>query len=573
MKPSQFVKDVVVVNCTVPAVLLAWDAWHGRLGANPVNFAIRTTGDLALIFLTLTLAVTPVSRLMHWSWLAPYRRIMGVCAFFHAALHFVIYFGLDRGGNVGDTLSEMVKRPYLTVGAVALVLMVPLAATSSDAMIRRLGGRRWKRLHRLAYAVAAAASLHFYMQVKADTSRPLAFAAVIGALFLYRVGSHYRRLLSDSRTLRSGGLAQAGGAPATAAPPKFWKGRLKVARVFDESTDVRTFRLTPIDGGPLPFVHLPGQYLNVSLDVDGTKLVRSYTIASPPSRGRYCEITVKREPHGAASRRLHEAVREGDLLDVSAPAGRFTFTGAEAPDVVLIAGGVGVTPIMAKVRYLTDVGWGGAIDFIYSVKTRRDLVFHEELEYLARRHPNLRITTVLSREDDPAWTGPRGRITPSLLTAAAPGIASRRVHLCGPTAMMDDVRNMLLDLGVPTERIHVESFVRPAAAPEAPREVRPSVQAATTPNGEPFDSPSVTFARSGRTTPVPPDESILEASERLGVGIPYDCRAGVCGQCKVQLLSGDVAMAASDALDPFDRAAGRILSCQARCLNEVVVDV
>jgi DMSO/TMAO reductase YedYZ heme-binding membrane subunit len=150
MKVTRFARFIVLLNCAVPATLLGWDAWRGDLGANPVNFAIRTSGLLALIFLVLTLLVTPASRITGWGWLTQFRRMLGLYAFFHTCLHFSIFFGFDRGASVSGTLSEIVKRPYLMVGTLGLVLMVPLAATSTDAMIRRLGGKRWKTLHRLA---------------------------------------------------------------------------------------------------------------------------------------------------------------------------------------------------------------------------------------------------------------------------------------------------------------------------------------------------------------------------------------------------------------------------------------
>ena len=149
MKVTAFGKFVVATNCAVPAVLLAWDGWHGQLGANPVRFAILTTGLLALIFIMLTLAITPLSRATKWSWLAPFRRILGLFAFFHACLHFLIFFWFDREANVLGTLSEITMRTYLMVGIVGLVLMVPLAITSTNSMIKRLGPKRWKLLHRL----------------------------------------------------------------------------------------------------------------------------------------------------------------------------------------------------------------------------------------------------------------------------------------------------------------------------------------------------------------------------------------------------------------------------------------
>ena len=189
----RFAKLLVLVNAAVPAALLGWDAWHHQLGANPVNFAILTTGLMALIFLLLTLAVTPLRKLTGLNWIIFSRRTLGLYAFFYALLHFLIFFSLDRGFSVSSTLSEMVKRKYLLVGITGLLVMVPLAVTSTNAMIKRLGGKRWRALHRLAYVAAIAGVIHYYMQVKKDVRQPLAFAAVLAVLLGWRLVEYWRR--------------------------------------------------------------------------------------------------------------------------------------------------------------------------------------------------------------------------------------------------------------------------------------------------------------------------------------------------------------------------------------------
>jgi glycine betaine catabolism B len=580
MKIDRFTKTVVLLNCIVPITLLGWDAWHGDLGANPVNFAIRTTGMLSLLFLLMSLAVTPASRILGWGWLGQFRRMLGLNAFFHTALHFFLFFAFDRGANVGDTASEILMRPYLMVGTVGLVLMAPLAATSTNGMIKRLGPIRWKSLHRLAYVAAAAGALHYYMLVKADVSQPTALATVLGILLLYRLGAHYWQLRTDARKYRSGPPpAQPSlSVPAsTAAPSKTWTGKLRVIQVFEETPDVRTFRLASTNGPELPFDFFPGQFLSLTLDIGGQKVRRSYTIASSPTRIGYCELTVKREPKGLASRHLHEAVKVGDLLEVRAPAGKFKFTGTEANSVVLIAGGVGITPLMSQIRYLTDLSWPGDIFLVFSVKTERDIIFRDELDVLKRRHPNLHVTVTLTRDDGAAWSGDRGRITPALLSRVVPDIAARRVYVCGPTEMTDPTRQMLRDLGVPDKAIQVESFASPSRAAASISGVAPKEQAnpaTVTPPaeaGEEGDA-TVTFARSGKSAPAPVRQTVLETAEALGVSIHYECRAGICGQCKTKLLAGRVAMDAEDALDAMDRANNVILSCQARCVGQVVVE-
>ncbi|MGO8764627.1 MAG: sulfite oxidase heme-binding subunit YedZ [Limisphaerales bacterium] len=194
MKESdiQFAKLLVLVNGIVPLVLLGWDAKHHTLGANSENFAILTTGMMTLIFLMLTMAVTPLRKLTGLNWLIQLRRMLGLFAFFYGCIHFSLFFTLDREWSISSTLTEMVKRKYLIIGSIGLISMIPLAITSTNGMIKRLGGKRWRALHRLAYVAAIAGVIHFYMQVKADVRLPLAFAGVLAILLGYRLMEYVR---------------------------------------------------------------------------------------------------------------------------------------------------------------------------------------------------------------------------------------------------------------------------------------------------------------------------------------------------------------------------------------------
>jgi len=189
----RFIKLLILVNGLVPLALLMWDQGHHQLGANPQNFLILTTGMMTLIFLVLTMAVTPLRKITGLNWLIQFRRMLGLFAFFYGCLHFLCFFSLDRGFSVSSTLTEMLKRKYLILGSTALLVMVPLAITSTNGMIKRLGGKRWRALHRLAYVAAIAGVIHYYMQVKADTRQPLVFAAVLAVLLGYRLVVHLRQ--------------------------------------------------------------------------------------------------------------------------------------------------------------------------------------------------------------------------------------------------------------------------------------------------------------------------------------------------------------------------------------------
>lgn len=573
MSNLDFARWLVVVNGAVPIAVLAWDAFRGDLGANPESFALHTTGLMALIFLCLTLLITPLRVVTDLNWLVLFRRSLGIYAFFYACAHFAIFFISDRSLSIPGTVHEIVTRVYLIIGALALVLMIPLAVTSTGAMVKRLGAKRWHLLHELIYLSIIAGSVHFYMQAKSDKRLPTAFLIVVTMLLGYRFVAHYVKLWRDAGAKPP---APSAWGAAIARRPKFWTGQLRIARKFDETPGVRTFRLVPIDGRKLPFDYAAGQYLNLSVIIDGKRVNRSYTIASSPTRIGYCELTIKREETGAASRHLHDMLKEGELLNVSAPAGRFTFTGDEADSIVLIGGGVGITPLMSVVRSLTDRCWPGEIFLIYAVKTQAGIIFRRELSILEERFPNLHVTITLSREPDGNWTGARGRITTELLNRVVPEISRRLVHLCGPAEMMPRVEQMLRDLGVAKPQIKTEVFQSggQVIAESIPGQEAnpPSIPFATSVPGTNAngDGAQITFALSGKTASAG-GSTVLEAAEEAGVNINFECRSGICGTCKTRLLSGRVEMETQDALSAADVANHLILACQAKPLEDIIV--
>jgi methionine sulfoxide reductase heme-binding subunit len=179
-------KPFVFVVCLIPFVQLAYKAYTGDLGVNPIEFITHFTGDWTLTFLLATLSVTPLRRISGWNDLIKFRRMLGLFAFFCAILHFSTYIVLDHFFDFQRIGKDIVKRPYVTVGFTAFVLMIPLAITSTAAMIRRLG-KRWQQLHRLIYIAAIAGVIHFYWLVKADIRRPLQYATVLLILLGYRL--------------------------------------------------------------------------------------------------------------------------------------------------------------------------------------------------------------------------------------------------------------------------------------------------------------------------------------------------------------------------------------------------
>ena len=183
----KFAKVLVFINCLVPLTLLSWDAAHDRLGANPLEFVTRTTGMLTLVFLLLSLSVTPLRKYTGYNWLVKFRRMIGLYAFFYASLHFITYLWFDKFFNVKNIVSDTFARPFISVGMLTFFLLVPLAATSTNNMIKRLGGKRWNKLHKLAYVAGIGGVLHYWMLVKSDTSQPLLFIGALTLLLLYRL--------------------------------------------------------------------------------------------------------------------------------------------------------------------------------------------------------------------------------------------------------------------------------------------------------------------------------------------------------------------------------------------------
>jgi sulfoxide reductase heme-binding subunit YedZ len=182
-----FPKLVILVNALIPLVLLLWDLYHKRVGPNPLEFATRTTGMFTLVFLCLTLAVTPLRKIFRVNSLVKVRRMLGLFAFFYGSLHLLTYIWFDRQFHLLSTLEDIGRRPFILAGMTAFVLMVPLAITSTNRMVKRLGGKRWARLHRLSYLAAVAGVVHFWMLVKSDTSLPFTFAFIVLFLLGYRV--------------------------------------------------------------------------------------------------------------------------------------------------------------------------------------------------------------------------------------------------------------------------------------------------------------------------------------------------------------------------------------------------
>jgi methionine sulfoxide reductase heme-binding subunit len=201
----RYFKPVIFLACLAPLASLAWRGFHAELGANPIEAITHSTGTCTLVFLLITLSVTPLRRLTRQYWLINLRRMFGLFAFFYGCLHLTTYVWLDKFFDVHEMLADIAKRRFITAGLAGFVLMIPLALTSTKGWIRRLGGKRWQALHRLIYLSAAAGVIHYIWLVKADLRSPLRYAFVLLVLLTYRMVA----------SITSRPKARAGVAPAT----------------------------------------------------------------------------------------------------------------------------------------------------------------------------------------------------------------------------------------------------------------------------------------------------------------------------------------------------------------------
>jgi sulfoxide reductase heme-binding subunit YedZ len=186
---SKWTKVVVFLFSLIPFVGLLDRILHDRLGANPVEFIQHATGDWTLRFLIFTLCITPFRKLFKLPELIRFRRMLGLFAFFYVCLHFLTYLGPDQSFDVSAMWKDVAKRPFITVGFLGFVLLIPLALTSTAGWIRRLGGKRWQLLHRAIYITAVAGVIHYYWLVKSDVRKPLFYGSLVAILLIWRVGS------------------------------------------------------------------------------------------------------------------------------------------------------------------------------------------------------------------------------------------------------------------------------------------------------------------------------------------------------------------------------------------------
>jgi ferredoxin-NADP reductase len=332
---------------------------------------------------------------------------------------------------------------------------------------------------------------------------------------------------------------------------------LRLASITPQTDDSKTLRFIVPNDQKLNA--RPGQFLTFSFLFDGKKVIRSYSICSSPASSGYVEITPKRVSTGCVSIFLNDRATIGMTIEARGAFGRFCFDESKHRNIVLLAAGSGITPMMAMLRYIDDLCLDTSVTLLYCVRTNSDVIFHDELARLQARLRNFQYHLLLSQPHT-EWDGPRGHISREFVERTVKEIALQDFFLCGPPPFMDAGRAILNGLGVKPEHIMQETFG--GAAPK------------TAPSGPVADQTDavVEFVRSGKACVVRGSQTLLEAAEEHGVAIPSSCRQGQCGTCKTKLLSGKVRMDADEGLDPDSRAQGFVLTCIGHADGPVKLD-
>lgn len=317
-----------------------------------------------------------------------------------------------------------------------------------------------------------------------------------------------------------------------------------VLAVHEETAAIRTFRLAR----PAGFTFKAGQFLTVRIQADGRPLTRCYSISSAPETPGYVEISVKRQ--GPVSGLLHATLRPGVTLSIGPAAGPFVYPEADDRPIVLVAGGIGITPLLSMLRHAIATEPSRRVTLIYSVRSLDDLAFGDELSLIARHHPQARVVVTLTAQQHEGYR--HGRVDAGTLRQLVAEPAGCLFMLCGPLPMIAGMRDLLQEAGVPSSQVRFEAFeaaVSTAGALEVPGPDAAGAQPA-----------QVAFSLARRVAQAAPGENLLEVAERAGVAIPSVCRGGVCGTCRTRLTAGDVDCA-SDILGEDERREGWVLPC------------
>ncbi len=358
------------------------------------------------------------------------------------------------------------------------------------------------------------------------------------------------------------------------AMPERWKSDVEETLVCcyirQETHDVKSFFFRSSLGRSFAFE--PGQFVTLELDIDGATINRCYTISSAPTRPHTLSITVKRIPGGAVSNWLHDQLRLGMAVRMLGPAGEFTCARYPADKYLFLSAGSGMTPLMSMSRAYHDLCEDRDIVFIHSARTPDDIIFARELDLIAANHRNFRTAFVCERVGRRTnWHGITGYLSLPLLTLAAPDFREREIFTCGPMPYMKAVRDLLEQAGFERGRYHEESFSFESLAQDRTDLLPiPAAQAATAAAETPRYT--VSFVKSQRAIACDAGQHVLDAARQSGVRLPASCTQGMCGTCKVKLVSGRVEMKHNGGIRQREIDQGMMLLCCSKPLSDLVID-
>ncbi|WP_116121496.1 hybrid-cluster NAD(P)-dependent oxidoreductase [Paraburkholderia sp. BL6669N2] len=389
--------------------------------------------------------------------------------------------------------------------------------------------------------------------------------------------------------------------------PRFWEtlpprwnsetdDTLVCCQVRQETHDVKSFFFRAPSGRA--FVFEPGQFITLELEIDGESINRCYTISSPPTRPHTISITVKRVPGGKVSNWLHDNLHAGAEVRVLGPSGEFTCARHPARKFLFLSAGSGITPLMSMSRAHHELGEDSDIVFVHSARTPDDIIFARELDLIASNQAHFRTAFVCERVGARTnWPGVTGFLTLPLLKLIAPDYLEREIFTCGPAPYMQAVRNLLDEGGFDRGHYHEESFSFETVSEVAAQLTTAHVADALQSVGAPVSADSfveareeasgfapapvsieteirfkVSFAKSNREIECGSGQHVLDAAKKAGVRLPASCTQGMCGTCKVKLVSGEVAMKHAGGIRQREIDQGMVLLCCSKPLSDLVVD-
>ncbi|WP_250474479.1 hybrid-cluster NAD(P)-dependent oxidoreductase [Caballeronia sp. GAFFF1] len=385
--------------------------------------------------------------------------------------------------------------------------------------------------------------------------------------------------------------------PSRVTQPRFWgalparwnsdtEDTLVCCHVRQETHDVKSFFFRAAD--ERTFVFEPGQFITLELDIDGEPVNRCYTISSAPTRPHTISITVKRVPGGKVSNWLHDNVVAGSRVRVLGPSGEFTCARHPARKFLFLSAGSGITPLMSMSRAHHELGDDADIVFVHSARTPDDIIFARELDLIASNHANFRTAFVCERVGARTnWPGITGFLSLPLLKLIAPDFLEREIFTCGPAPYMKAVRDLLDEGGFDRTHYHEESFSFETIADVASQLASAHVGDAIAAHADaieardessgfapaPVDTTfKVSFAKSRREIECGSTQHVLDAAKKAGVRLPSSCTQGMCGTCKVKLVSGEVSMKHAGGIRQREIDQGMVLLCCSTPLTDLVVD-